>query len=119
MVRIFALSVIVVFALALNCAAQTRPRPIRIAFLDFGSSPTGRRVADRLAAAIASPSRTAPNLGEDQFQVVDRDQSRAAALGAGYRGSLNMMLQEARDLGSGDRPQTGRLILNPMPQSIW
>src|SRR5712692_9658037 len=100
MVRIFALSVIVVCALALNCVAQTNPRSIRIAFLDFGSSPTGRRVADRLAAAIASPSRTAPNLGEDQFQVVDRDQSRAAAPGAGYRGSLNMMLQEARDLGS-------------------
>jgi TonB family protein len=99
MVRVFALPIIL-FALALTCVAQTSPRPIRIAFLDFGSSPTGRRVADHLAAAIASPSRTTHNLREDQFQVVDRDQSRAAALGAGYRGSLNMILQEARDLGS-------------------
>jgi TonB family protein len=32
--------------------------------------------------------------------VVDRDWARAAALGAGYRGSLNLTLQEARDLGS-------------------
>ncbi|HVS83836.1 MAG TPA: TonB family protein [Pyrinomonadaceae bacterium] len=99
MVRVFALSVTVVFALALNCAAQTGPRPIRVAFLDFGNSPTGRRVADQLADAIASYSRTAHD-ARDQFQVIDRDQARAAALGSGYRGSLNLTLQEARDLGS-------------------
>jgi TonB family protein len=100
MVRVFALPVIVVFALTLNCAAQTSPRPIRIAFLDFGNTPTGRRVADRLADAIVSYSRTGSNTREDQFQVIDRGQARAAARGSGYQGSLNLALQEARDLGS-------------------
>jgi TonB family protein len=99
MVRVFALPLVVV-ALALNCAAQTSPRPIRIAFLDFGNTPTGRRVADRLADAIVSYSRTGSNTREDQFQVIDRGQARAAALGSGYQGSLNLALQEARDLGS-------------------
>ncbi len=99
MVRAFALLAIT-FALTFNGTAQTGTRPIRVAFLDFGNSPTGRRVADRLAEAIASYSRTPNNARADQLQVIDRDWTRAAALGAGYRGSLNMTLQEARDLGS-------------------
>ncbi len=99
MVRAFAL-LSITFALTFNGTAQTGTRPIRVAFLDFGNSPTGRRVADRLADAIASYSRTPNNARADQLQVIDRDWTRAAALGAGYRGSLNMTLQEARDLGS-------------------
>src|SRR5712692_3444327 len=99
MVRAFALLAIT-FALTFNGTAQTGTRPIRVAFLDFGNSPTGRRVADRLADAIASYSRTPNKARPDQLQVIDRDWTRAAALGAGYRGSLNMTLQEARDLGS-------------------
>jgi len=99
MVRAFAL-LSITFALTFNGAAQAGTRPIRVAFLDFGNSPTGRRVADRLADAIASYSRTPNNARADQLQVIDRDWTRAAALGAGYRGSLNMTLQEARDLGS-------------------
>src|SRR5262249_21158589 len=35
-----------------------------------------------------------------EFEVVDQDQSRAAAVGAGYKGSLNLELQQARDLGA-------------------
>ena len=99
MARVFALPVIVLFALALTCVAQTSPRPIRIALLDFGNSPTGRRVADRLVEVLAANSRTKSNR-DDALQVIDRDWARAAALGAGYRGSLNLTLQEARDLGS-------------------
>ena len=97
--RVFALPVIVLFALALTCVAQNNPRPIRIAVLDFGNSPIGRRVADRLANATASDTRAAIHRDGD-FQVVDRDWARAAALGAGYRGSVNLTLPEARDLGS-------------------
>ena len=97
--RVFALPVIVLFALALTCVAQNNPRPIRIAVLDFGNSPIGRRVADRLANATASNSKALIHRDGD-FQVVDRDWARAAALGAGYRGSVNLTLPEARDLGS-------------------
>jgi TonB family protein len=100
MTRVFTLPVIVLFALALACVAQTSPRSIRIAFLDFGNSATGRRVADQLANAIAPHGRTANSTQENQFQVIDRDWARSAALGVGYHGSLNMSLQEARDLGS-------------------
>jgi TonB family protein len=96
---VFALPAIVLFALALTCVAQTSPRPIRIAVLDFGNSPIGRRVADRLANATASNSRALIHR-DGGFQAIDRDWVRAAALGAGYRGSLNLTLQEARDLGS-------------------
>ena len=99
MARVFALPVIVLFALALTCVAQNNPRPIRIALLDFGNGPNGRRVGDRLAEALASRGRST-NIPVDALQVIDRDWARAAALGAGYRGSLNLTLQEARDLGS-------------------
>ncbi len=99
MARVVALPVIVLFALALTCVAQTTPRPIRIAFLDFVNGPNGRRVADRFAEALASNSRTTSNR-DDALRIIDRDWARSAALGAGYRGSLNLTLQEARDLGS-------------------
>ena len=89
----------VLFASALACVAQSNQRPIRIAFLDFGNNPVGRRVADRFADAMSSRSRSTSNK-DDSFQITDRDWTRAAALGAGYRGSLNLSLQEARDLGS-------------------
>ena len=99
MSRVFALPVILLFALALTCVAQNNPRPIRLALLDFGNSPDGRRIADRLAEAMASNSRMTTTK-DDALQVIDRDWARAAALGAGYRGSLNLTLPEARDLGS-------------------
>jgi TonB family protein len=99
MARVFALPVIVLFALALTCVAQNSRRPIRIAVLDFGNGSTGRRVADRLAEVLASNSRTTSN-PNDSLQVIDRDWARSAALGAGYRGSVNLTLPEARDLGS-------------------
>lgn len=98
-VRVLVLPVIFWFALALTCVAQTSPRPIRIGFLDFGISPTGRRVADRFAEVMASNSRSTSN-SDYAFLVIDRDWTRAAALGSGYQGSLNLTLPEARDLGS-------------------
>jgi TonB family protein len=97
--RVFALPVIVLLALALTCVAQNNPRPIRIAVLDFGNSPIGRHVTDRLAEVMSSNNRATTNR-DGAPQVIDRDWARAAALGAGYRGSLNLTLQEARDLGS-------------------
>ena len=75
--------------------AAVNQRPLSVAVLDFGKTATGRLVADQLAHTLVAGDRNLPG-----FQVVDRDQARAAALGAGYQGSLNMSLQEARDLAS-------------------
>jgi len=35
-----------------------------------------------------------------KFEVIDPDEARAAALGTGYKGSVNLELQQARDLGA-------------------
>jgi TonB family protein len=66
---------------------------VRLAVLDLGETTVGQRVAEHLAAALSTTTATA------DFHIIDRDASRAAARGAGYAGSLNMNLQEARDLG--------------------
>jgi TonB family protein len=81
-------------AAVLTAPAQTVERPVRVAVLDFGETQTGRRVAEKLAQAIASHS------SQSEFHLIDRDQSRAAALGTGYGASLNMSLEEARNLGA-------------------
>lgn len=81
-------------ATALNAAAQTPPvtpqRP-RVAVLDFGETEAGRRAADLLASSLSA---------DERLSIIDRGQSSAAALGAGYTGSLNMTLEEARNLGA-------------------
>ena len=100
MLRLFILPVLLLCASLSNTALQTRERPIRIAILDFGDSSTGRSVADKLADTFVSVMRRRKDSPAPEFQIIDRDQSRAAALGAGYRGSLNMTLQEARNLGA-------------------
>lgn len=71
--------------------AQTPPRKTSVAVLDFGETDTGWRAADRLWQTM----REAEGL-----QLSDREEARAAARGAGYAGSLNMTLAEARELGA-------------------
>ena len=78
-------------ALSTNSVAQSGASRVRLAVLDFGETETGRRASSRLALALSSTN---------QFLMIDRDESRAAARGVGYKGSLNMSLQEARDLGA-------------------
>ena len=70
---------------------QTAERPITLAVLDFGDSATGRLAAEKLAASLKQ---------ETGLFILDRDQIRAAARGAGYTGSMNLSLNEARDLGA-------------------
>jgi TonB family protein len=84
------LVIFIVCAVIANGMAQTNARPIRLAVLDFGETETGRRAADKLATAFSS---------NNLLLIVDREESRAAAHGALYAGSLNMTLQEARSLG--------------------
>jgi TonB family protein len=63
---------------------------VSVAVLDFGETETGRRAAVELSDALAKTP---------DFELVNRAQARAAARGAGYAGSLNLTLAEARDLG--------------------
>jgi TonB family protein len=85
-------SLLLLFALALAChvAAQS-PSRTRIAILNFGDASTGQRAADNLVAALAAHT---------ELRVLDRAESRDAARGSGYNGSLNLTLAEARDLGA-------------------
>jgi TonB family protein len=72
--------------------AQTEAEPrVRVAVLDFGQAETGVRAAQALAGALSAGGFVA---------LVDRGLSRDAARGAGYEGSLNLTLREARDLGA-------------------
>jgi TonB family protein len=71
--------------------AQDAARP-RVAVLDFGDAPAARRVADELDGALRKSSAG--------LSLLSRAQARAAAKGVGYAGSLNLTLEEARDLGA-------------------
>jgi TonB family protein len=83
------------FALAPHARASTRDNVtrdvMRVAVLDFGDSATAQHVSDELADALSSNS---------SLSIINRAQSRAAARGVGYAGSLNLSLEEARDLGA-------------------
>ena len=78
-------------ALSLSVSAQTTARRTSVAVLDFGDKDFSTRAADKLSSALSSNS---------EISLIDREQSRAAARGIGYAGSLNMTLEEARDLAS-------------------
>ena len=85
-----------ILAVLLTCSwavatGQSDQRRSRIAVLDFGDTKTARLTAANFSTALATA---------DDMALVDRDLSRVAARGAGYGGSLNLSLQEARDLGA-------------------
>lgn len=77
--------------LNLRADGQTSTRPTTLAILDFGDSTFARLASDKLAASFKR---------ETNLAVLDRDQVRAAARGAAYAGSINLSLDEARDLGA-------------------
>jgi TonB family protein len=72
-------------------ANQTIERPVTLAVLDFGDSNIGRGASEKLALNLKN---------ETSIVILDRDQVRAATRGAGYAGSINLSLNEARDLGA-------------------
>lgn len=82
----FVCAIFVLFLLAGNSYARTS-----ISVLDFGATDFGKLVAEKLHAHL----KTRP-----QLLVADADLSRSAAKGVSYEGSLNLTLNEARDLGS-------------------
>ena len=97
-IRVFAL---VLFSLSISAASREQyqrdaappsvERPLSLAILDFGNSAPARVAADKLASNLK---------GGTNLVVLDRDQVRAAAHGAGYEGSMSLTLGEARDLGA-------------------
>ena len=66
-------------------------RTVNLAVLDFGDSKFGRIAADRIVSGLSSHAGVS---------ILDRDAARMAARGAGYNGSLNLSLKEARDIGA-------------------
>ena len=72
-------------------AQRNIERPLSLAILDFGNSAAARVAADKLASNLK---------GGTNLSVLDRDQVRAAARGAGYEGSMSLTLGAARDLGA-------------------
>jgi len=65
--------------------------------LDLGSAATGLHAAVAIREVFLIKDRSQSSR---EFDLIDPDQSRAAAHGAGYDGSLNLTLQQARDLGA-------------------
>ncbi len=74
--------------------AISQTRPVRLAILDFGKDRTGLR------AAAAIRDTLQPKEEARATTVIDRDQTNAAGRGAGFEGSLNLTIQEARDIGA-------------------
>lgn len=77
--------------LRVSAGNQTIERRLTLAVLDFGDSNIGRVAPEKLALNLKHETNVA---------ILDRDQVRAAARGAGYAGSINLSLNEARDLGA-------------------
>ena len=84
-------TICIVILLAIATKGQTPS--IRVAVLNFGPTPTGSRAADTIRGSIIN------NPFKD-FALVDSDLARSAALGAGYDGSLNLTVANARDIGA-------------------
>jgi TonB family protein len=85
--------VIVLFVLANACEfqAQTPARRLTIAVLDLGETTFARQAAEKFSTNLKL---------DNTVEIPDHDQARAAARGAGYAGSLNLSLDEARNLGA-------------------
>jgi len=66
--------------------------------MDFGASSTGLRAASEFRKAFATKAPNESAVG--QFEIIDPDLARAAALGAAHKGSPNLTIEEARDLGA-------------------
>ena len=88
---VYALTCALVFGAACTRAQAMSTTRAGVAVLDLGETETGQRTADELSAALARVPH---------FALVNRAQSRAAARGVGYTGSLNLTLEEARSLGA-------------------
>jgi len=80
---------------AISIWAQSQPG-LRVAVLDLGDTVPAARAAERVRETLGTYK-----IGMDSpFVVIDRNLALAAARGSGFKGSLNLTTQEARDLGA-------------------
>ncbi len=79
------------FATFMALSASAQGQHLRLAVLDLGNTNTGKSATETLLTLLAK---------QPQLAIVDRDLTRSAARGAGYAGSLNLSVQDARDLGA-------------------
>ncbi len=89
--QILLVFVVIAFTCGSGIYTQLPERQLKIAVLDFGDSSTARLTSEKLTLNLKSV---------DGLVVMDHDQGRAAARGMSYSGSLNMSLEESRDLGA-------------------
>ena len=75
----------------LSVSAQPPERRLTVAVLDFGETTTGGLASQKIADSLKNSK---------SISVLDQDLGRAAARGAGYSGSINLSLEEARHLGA-------------------
>ncbi len=85
------MKLLLALSLLISVAAHAQTRRPVVAILDPGATDTARRVAERLSTSLT---------GQNDFGLASRAPSMAAARGAGYVGSLNLTLEQARDLGA-------------------
>jgi TonB family protein len=85
-----AIATFLAFLICPAVTAQVIARPIEIAVVGFADSQTARKVTEQISESFRA----------NQFRIIDSDRARAAAHGVGYNGSLNMTLEEARNLAS-------------------
>ena len=84
------LAVVLLVLAASSSQAQSNLLPV-VSVLDFGAGPIAQQASDTLRNRLRATR---------EVVVADADMSRAAAKGIGYAGSLNLAVNEARDLGS-------------------
>jgi len=72
-------------------AATSNAQHPLVSVLDFGNTPTATRAAETIRSRFRSSG---------ELRVADADLSRAAAKGIAYAGSLNLTVNQARDLGA-------------------
>jgi len=83
-------AIIGLLLLVSNSQAYTTSKPT-VSVLDFGQTPLAKLAAEKIRTRLRESG---------EFLVADSDLSRSAATGAGYKGSLNLTVSEARDLGA-------------------
>ena len=78
-------------SLFLVSVSQAQGRKPTLSVLDFGETDWGKKAAAMLRDRFRATG---------EVHVADADLSRSAANGAGYAGSLNLTVRQARDLGA-------------------
>jgi TonB family protein len=76
---------------AASVAAERQARKLKLAVLELGQTEMSQRAAEKITRSLAA---------DTELLLLERDESRVAARGIGYVGSLNLTLEEARDLGA-------------------